>query len=122
MNIEVSIGEALDKVSILTIKLNKIQDNDKLRNVARELNGITKKLPKGILEDPLYEKLCSVNLRLWEIEDEIRICEKHGDFNLNFIRLARAVYHRNDERAEIKKEINIKYKSDLVEEKSYKPY
>jgi hypothetical protein len=61
-------------------------------------------------------------MRLWEIEDEIRVCEKHGDFNLNFIRLARAVYHRNDERAAIKKQINIKYESDLVEEKSYEPY
>jgi hypothetical protein len=122
MQIEVSIGEALDKVSILTIKLNKIQETDKLRNIAKELNSITKELPRGILEDNLYEKLCSVNLRLWEIEDEIRECERTGDFNLNFIRLARAVYHRNDERANIKREINIKYKSELIEEKSYKPY
>jgi hypothetical protein len=122
MQIEVSIGEALDKVSILTIKLNKIQETDKLRNIAKELNSITRELPRGILEDNLYEKLCSVNLRLWEIEDEIRECERTGDFNLNFIRLARAVYHRNDERANIKREINIKYKSELIEEKSYKPY
>lgn len=122
MKIEVSIGEALDKLSILTIKLNKIQDTDKLRNIAKELNAINKELPIGILEDPLYEKLCSVNLRLWEIEDEIRECERIGDFNNNFIRLARAVYHRNDERAGIKREINIKYKSDLIEEKSYKAY
>ena len=122
MNIEVSIGEALDKVSILTIKLNKIQETEKLRNIAKELNAITKELPRGILEDNLYEKLCSVNLRLWEIEDEIRECERNGDFNLNFIRLARAVYHRNDERADIKRQINIKYKSDLMEEKSYKVY
>jgi len=122
MNIEVSIGEALDKVSILTIKLNKIQETEKLRNIAKELNVITKELPRGILEDSLYQQLCSVNLRLWEIEDEIRECERIGDFNLNFIRLARAVYHRNDERAAIKREINIKYKSDLIEEKSYKTY
>jgi hypothetical protein len=122
MQIEVSIGEALDKVSILTIKLNKIQETEKLRNIAKELNSITRELPRGILEDNLYEKLCSVNLRLWDIEDEIRECERTGDFNLNFIRLARAVYHRNDERANIKREINIKYKSDLIEEKSYKPY
>lgn len=122
MQIEVSIGEALDKVSILTIKLNKIQETDKLRNIAKELNSITKELPRGILEDPLYQQLCSVNMRLWEIEDEIRECERTGDFNLNFIRLARAVYHRNDERASIKRDINIKYKSELIEEKSYKPY
>jgi hypothetical protein len=122
MQIEVSIGEALDKVSILTIKLNKLTDTNQLRNVSRELGKLTKVLPDGILEDDLYQKLCSVNMRLWEIEDEIRICEKHGDFNSNFIRLARAVYHRNDERAAIKKEINIKYKSELVEEKSYQSY
>jgi hypothetical protein len=122
MKIEVSIGEALDKVSILTIKLNKIQDTDKLRNIAKELNTITKELPRGILEDELYQQLCSVNMRLWEIEDEIRECERIGDFNLNFIRLARAVYHRNDERADIKRQINVKYKSELIEEKSYKPY
>jgi hypothetical protein len=122
MNIEVSIGEALDKVSILTIKLNKIQETEKLRNIAKELNAITKELPKGILEDPLYQQLCTVNIRLWEIEDEIRECERIGNFNNNFIRLARAVYHRNDERAEIKRKINVEYKSELIEEKSYKPY
>jgi hypothetical protein len=122
MQIEVSIGEVLDKVSILTIKLNKLTKTEQLRNVARELGKINKVLPKGILEDDLYQQLCKVNMRLWEIEDEIRVCEKHGDFNLNFIRLARAVYHRNDERAAIKKQINIKYESDLVEEKSYEPY
>ena len=122
MKIEVSIGEILDKISILSIKLNKIEDTDKLRNVSKELSLLTKELPKGMLEDPLYTKLCGVNMKLWEIEDEIRVCEKHGDFNLNFIRLARAVYHRNDERAAIKKEINIKYNSNLIEEKSYKQY
>lgn len=122
MQIEVSVGEALDKVSILTIKLNKLVDTNQLRNVAKELSKLTKVLPKGILEDDLYQKLCSVNMRLWEIEDEIRVCEKHGEFHDNFIRLARAVYHRNDERAAIKKEINIKYNSELVEEKSYQQY
>jgi hypothetical protein len=122
MLIEVSVGEVLDKVSILSIKLNKIEDTEKLRNVSKELSYLTTQLPKGILEDELYTQLCGVNMRLWEIEDEIRVCEKHGDFNNNFIRLARAVYHRNDERARIKKEINIKYGSEFVEEKSYKEY
>jgi hypothetical protein len=122
MLVEVSIGEVLDKVSILSIKLNKIEDTDKLRNVSKELSYLNKQLPKGILEDDLYTKLCGVNMRLWEIEDDIRVCEKHGDFNLNFIRLARAVYHRNDERADIKKQINLKYGSEFVEEKSYKTY
>jgi hypothetical protein len=122
MLVEVSIGEVLDKVSILSIKLNKIEDTDKLRNVSKELSYLNKQLPKGILEDDLYTKLCGVNMRLWEIEDDIRVCEKHGDFNLNFIRLARAVYYRNDERADIKKQINLKYGSEFVEEKSYKTY
>jgi hypothetical protein len=122
MLVEVSIGEVLDKVSILSIKLNKIEDTDKLRNVSKELSYLNKQLPKGILEDDLYTKLCGVNMRLWEIEDDIRVCEKHGDFNFNFIRLARAVYHRNDERADIKKQINLKYGSEFVEEKSYKTY
>ena len=66
--------------------------------------------------------ICGVNMRLWEIEDDIRECERIGNFNLDFIRLARAVYHRNDERAAIKKEINLKYNSDIIEEKSYSKY
>lgn len=122
MLIEVSIGEVLDKLSILSIKLNKITDTDKLRNVAREMGSISKNVPSEMLEDPLYQKLCGVNMRLWELEDEIRLSEKYGEFHDNFIRIARAVYHRNDERAAIKKEINIKYGSDLIEEKSYQDY
>jgi hypothetical protein len=119
MQIEVSIGEALDKVSILTIKLNKLTKTTQLRNVAKELGKITKVLPKGILEDPLYQKLCKVNMNLWDIEDKIRECESRLDFGMEFIELARSVYYTNDERAAIKKQINIDYKSELVEEKSY---
>ena len=122
MLVEVSIGEVLDKISILAIKLSKITDTEKLRNVSKELKALTSAIPKGMLEDPLYEKLCGVNMRLWEIEDDIRECERIGNFNLDFIRLARAVYHRNDERAAIKKEINLKYNSDIIEEKSYSEY
>ena len=122
MLVEVSIGEVLDKISILAIKLSKITDTEKLRNVSKELKALTSAIPKGMLEDPLYEKLCGVNMRLWEIEDDIRECERIGNFNLDFIRLARAVYHRNDERAAIKKEINLKYNSDIIEEKSYSKY
>ena len=122
MQIEVSIGEALDKVSILTIKLNKLDDTNQLRNVSKELGKITKVLPKGILEDPLYQKLCKVNMILWDIEDKIRECERGAWFDDEFISLARSVYYTNDERAALKKEINIKYNSDLIEEKSYKQY
>lgn len=122
MNIEVSIGEALDKLSILSIKMEKIKDESKLENVSKEYYMLLNLLEEEMFTNPLYYKLKDINKRLWEIEDEIRECERVGNFNLNFIRLARAVYHRNDERAAIKKEINIKYKSNLVEEKNYKNY
>jgi hypothetical protein len=122
MNIEISIGEALDKLSILGIKMEKIKDEDKLDNVSKEYYMFLDLVDEDMLEDELYDQLKYVNRRLWDIEDEIRECERVGNFNLNFIRLARAVYHRNDERAAIKKEINIKYKSNLVEEKNYKNY
>ena len=122
MNIEVSIGEALDKLSILSIKMEKIKDESKLENVSKEYYMLLNLLEEEMFTNPLYYKLKDVNKRLWEIEDDIRECERIGNFNLNFIRLARAVYHRNDERAAIKKEINIKYKSNLVEEKNYKNY
>jgi hypothetical protein len=122
MNIEISIGEALDKLSILGIKMEKIKDEAKLDNVAKEYYMILDLVEEEMLQDELYDKLKFVNRRLWEIEDEIRVCEKHGDFNLNFIRLARAVYHRNDERADIKRQINLKYNSNLIEEKHYQAY
>lgn len=122
MNIEVSIGEALDKLSILSIKMDKIKEQKKLENISKEYFRLIHQIEERMLIDPLYKALKSINEKLWDIEDEIRECERVGNFNLNFIRLARAVYHRNDERAAIKKEINIKYKSNLVEEKNYKNY
>jgi hypothetical protein len=122
MNIEISIGEALDKLSILGIKMDKIKDENKLDNVSKEYYMFLDLVDEDMLEDELYDKLKYVNRRLWDIEDEIRVCEKHGDFNLNFIRLARAVYHRNDERADIKRQINLKYNSNLIEEKHYQAY
>jgi hypothetical protein len=122
MNIEVSIGEAVDKLSILSIKMEKIKDDSKLENVSKEYYMLLDLLEEEMFTNPLYYKLKDVNKRLWEIEDEIRLCEKHGDFNLNFIRLARAVYHRNDERADIKRQINLKYNSNLIEEKHYQAY
>jgi hypothetical protein len=122
MNIEVSIGEAVDKLSILSIKMEKIKDESKLENVSKEYYMLLDLLEEEMFTNPLYYKLKDVNKRLWEIEDEIRVCEKHGDFNNNFIRLARAVYHRNDERADIKKQINLKYNSNLIEEKHYQSY
>lgn len=122
MLIEASIGEVLDKISILAIKLNKIKDTDKLRNVAKEMTLLTEVVSEEMLQDELFTKLCGVNMRLWEVEDEIRERERDGDFDLGFISLARMVYHNNDERAAIKKEINIKYGSEIIEEKSYSSY
>jgi hypothetical protein len=122
MKIEVSIGEALDKLSILSIKMDKIKDQTKLENISKEYFRLIHPIEERMLIDPLYKDLKDVNEKLWNIEDDIRLCEKHGDFNLNFIRLARMVYRNNDKRAEIKKQINIKYGSNLMEEKHYQAY
>lgn len=122
MIVEISVGELLDKISILAIKLSKIQDTDKLRNISKEMRVLTTATPKGILEDPLYQELCGINMQLWDIEDEIRELERNKDFNSDFIRLARAVYFTNDKRADVKKQINLKYHSNIIEEKSYKEY
>lgn len=124
MEIEVSVGEIVDKLSILQIKTEKITDNDKLKNVTKEylyLHEIVfSKL--NISYDDQYLKLLEVNRELWDIEDKIRDKERDKKFDSEFIELARSVYFTNDKRAEIKKEINLKYVSTFVEEKSYNPY
>ena len=124
MEIEVSVGEIVDKLSILQIKTEKITDNDKLKNVTKEylyLHEIVfSKL--NISYDDQYLKLLEVNRELWDIEDKIRDKERDKEFDSEFIELARSVYFTNDKRAEIKKEINLNYNSTFVEEKSYNPY
>jgi hypothetical protein len=122
MQIEVSIGEVVDKWTILSIKILKIVDKDKLSNISKERNYINKVIDSEILYDPLVDQLLGVNMHLWTVEDELRDCERAKDFGERFIKLARDVYKLNDERARIKKEINIKYGSEFVEEKSYQPY
>ena len=122
MYIEVSTGEVADKISILLIKKEKITDVDKLENINKELSSLIEHFPAEILIDKLYSLLCAVNLSLWEIEDAIREKESLGEFDNEFIELARQVYITNDSRAALKMRINIKYNSDMVEEKSYKPY
>jgi hypothetical protein len=122
MKIEVSFGEILDKVSILAIKLNYIKDPEKLINIAHEFQSLTALISPSTFIDPLYNELCSVNQELWHIEDDIREKERIGEFDGEFIRIARNVYITNDKRAEIKRLINIKYGSEFVEEKSYNPY
>ena len=119
----VSLGELIDKITILEIKQIHMT-GIKLKNVDKEL-----KLLKNTLQDTsleididLINNLKEVNKKLWEIEDNIRIKESNQKFDKEFIQLARSVYKENDKRASIKKEINQKYNSELVEEKSYNNY
>jgi hypothetical protein len=123
MQIEVSIGEIVDKLSILQIKLENITDEDKLVNIKKEFNYLYDIVFKDLqiqLDD--YNRLLDINKQLWDIEDDIRDEERAKRFEDRFIELARAVYVTNDERSRIKKDINIKYGSDFVEEKSYQDY
>jgi hypothetical protein len=123
MNIEVSIGEIVDKLSILKIKKNNILDVIKLNNITTEynyLNDIVFNQLKISEED--FFKLVLINEKLWKIEDDIRDMERNKTYDIEFIKLARSVYFTNDVRAEIKKEINLKYNSLFVEEKSYSKY
>jgi len=127
MQVEVSNGELLDKLSILEIKLNKIEDKEKLANVQKEfdtLNPLAKELfenNESNLQNH-YLELSNINGQLWDIEDWIRDCEKRKDFGTEFIQLARSVYVTNDRRSEVKKIINTITGSELVEEKSYDKY
>ena len=123
MKIEVSIGEIVDKLSILDIKQRKITDAGKLANIQREyqyLYEIVFSMLNVTIDE--YNQLLLVNEELWNIEDDIRIKEKNKEFDEDFIRLARLVYVTNDIRFEIKKVINLKYNSNFQEEKSYEQY
>lgn len=124
MKIEVSHGEIVDKLSILNIKKDKITDEVKLVNINKEFlylhEVVFSKLNISYDED--YIKLLEVNKILWDVEDKIRDKEKNKQFDEEFIELSRSVYYTNDKRSEIKKEINEKYKSTFVEEKSYEQY
>ena len=125
MQIEVSIGEIVDKYTILTIKASKIQDPVKLENVKKELTyliDVLKKEDPLMTDYPLTKALLEVNKALWKVEDELRDLERAKDFGKEFVILARNVYKLNDKRADIKKEINMKHGSNFVEEKSYQPY
>lgn len=123
MKIEVSIGEIVDKLSILSIKKQNISDKSKLDNVIKEhdyLNNIVFEVLKIEYED--FKDMIEINSSLWDIEDNLRIKEKSKLFDEEFIQLARSVYYTNDKRASIKKRINQKYGSNFSEEKSYSPY
>lgn len=126
MNIEceISLGELVDKLSILRIKLQKIEDSEKLVHVKKEEQVLAAKLDSLKLEGIDYhlKQMIDVNLILWKIEDDIRDLERAGEFKQPFIELARQVYITNDERFKRKNTINSVYKSGLVEVKSYKSY
>ena len=127
MLIEVSNGELLDKISILELKMLKIEDEEKLVNVHKEfdtLNPLVVELFEnhdGQLQNH-YLELAKINGELWDIEDWIRDCEREKRFDKEFVELARSVYITNDKRCEVKKLINILTSSGLIEEKSYKEY
>ena len=126
ISVPISPGELLDKITILRIKSARMQDAAKLANVRRELGLLEQTwlgvLPAGLDLQAEEQALEAVNARLWDVEDLLRDQEAEKRFDAKFVELARAVYFTNDERAAIKKRINIKLGSVLVEEKSYRPY
>jgi hypothetical protein len=125
MNIEVSHGEIVDKLTILQIKKENITDPSKLDNIVKEYDYLLSIVENDLgisTESPEYLELLSINQELWVIEDDIRDKERIKEFDEDFIKLARSVYYTNDVRAKIKKEINLKYSSGFVEEKSYQSY
>ena len=123
INVPISVGELIDKITILEIKKNKLK-NLKLKNILKELSFLRAVLEKNsiFIPDAIYFQLKSINLKLWDIEDKIRIKEKNKEFDNEFIELARSVYLNNDRRSETKKELNIMFNSEIIEEKSYEKY
>lgn len=123
VSIEVSVGELFDKITILKIKQKKLKDQEQLENVNKELAYLES---KAFNNDPevnaLVAELESINEQLWDIENDKRKCEADKNFGSNFVKLARDVYIKNDDRAKIKKMINIITKSDIIEEKEYTQY
>ena len=126
IQVPVSPGELLDKITILQIKSERIEDPAKLANINRELETLTRVWQESVESDEqiaaLTARLKSINEKLWEIEDDIREEERNRRFGERFIELARAVYVTNDERADAKKQVNLLLGSTIVEEKSYQDY
>tara|TARA_B100000700_G_scaffold141053_1_gene157025 strand:+ start:6636 stop:7025 length:390 start_codon:yes stop_codon:yes gene_type:complete len=124
--VEVSVGELLDKISILEIKKDKIKDPDKLKFIRDEYNILDDQLKKNVKIDDklnkLFKSLKDINLKLWLIEDEKRLFEKKSDFGDKFIKLSRDIHFLNDERAKIKLEINNHTGSKIKEIKEYTNY
>ncbi len=124
VKVDLSVGELVDKITILEIKSERIEDEEKLINVNKELSVLRTVYSEAVRVDisDEYNRLKEINIRLWIIEDDIRDKEFNKEFDDKFIELARAVYVTNDDRADVKKEINIKTGSELTEEKSYQDY
>ena len=124
--VEVSIGELLDKISILDIKKDKIKDETKLEHILNEYKILKEEYDNKVKNDDklskLYTSLKEINSKLWVIEDEKRLCEKNADFGDEFIKLSRDVHFLNDDRAKIKLEINIHTGSKIKEIKEYTKY
>lgn len=126
VNVEISIGEFFDKITILEIKKERIHDVEKLANINKELdalNALLEELPfsrSDVQEE--VDELKAINEKLWVIEDDIRDKESAKAFDQEFVELARAVYFTNDKRSEVKRAINIKLGSSFIEEKSYEQY
>ena len=121
----ISLGELVDKISILIIKDENIDDLDKKNHVNKELSFLKKTLKKYLKEEEIkgyLDELIEINSKLWVIEDDIRDCERNKIFDQKFIDLARSVYFTNDIRAEIKSKINKNFGSELIEVKSYEKY
>ena len=125
INVSISLGELVDKVSILLIKEKKINDKHKLFLIRNELSLLKKTLEKFINNneiDTYLTSLIEINTKLWNIENSIRECERKKIFDQDFIDLARSVYINNDQRSEIKNKINKEFDSNIVEVKSYEKY
>ena len=124
--IEVSVGELLDKISILEIKQEKIKDPEKLKFINDEHNILRDQLDNNVKSDEklntLFQSLKDINAKLWVIEDDKRLCEKNSDFTENFIKLSRDVHFLNDDRAKIKLKMNTHTGSKIKEIKEYTSY
>ena len=125
INTPVSLGELVDKISILHIKNINIKDDEKLKLIREELELLNQTLNKHLKKNDIQkylDSLIEINSKLWVIEDDIRDCERNKKFDQTFIDLARSVYFTNDKRSEVKLEINRKFGSKIIEVKSYEEY
>ena len=125
INTPISLGELIDKISILIVKQKNIIEENKLELINKELSFLQETLSKYVTKESIdnyLEDLIKINSKLWKIEDDLRECERNKQFDDKFIELARSVYFTNDKRAMIKLDINQSFGSELIEVKSYREY